>query len=233
MSICLVLVFLGYAELCDRFADKSVWFYFEVSSETDGEFSDAFTEEGNPVSWLEPLQWSGMNDLRAVEWSVYFDLKRLSLQNGIEEDTLDSEDFEYAMVSSPDGDAIPGVVCKFSPLICHSCDGVKPDFGECDDILCEFGKCSSCCGEFGCDCITFDSSDESDDDSADSGRESNFDFGSSDKFAQVVNLVLSHGLVAESMGSLYAVGRSWSVRQAAGKKAVRGILAATEIRTSV
>ena len=73
--------FLGYAELCDQFSDKSVWFYFEVSSETDGEFSDASTEEGNPVSWLEPLQWSGMTDLRAAESSVYFDLKRLSLQN--------------------------------------------------------------------------------------------------------------------------------------------------------
>jgi hypothetical protein len=48
--------FWGYAESCDRFADKSVWFYFEVSSEIDGEFSDASTEEGNPVSWLEPPQ---------------------------------------------------------------------------------------------------------------------------------------------------------------------------------
>ena len=81
--------------------------------------------------------------------------------------------------------------------------------------------------------LSFDSSDESDDDSVDSGRESICDFGSSDKFDQVVNLVLSHGFVAESMGSLYAVGRSWSVRQPAAKKAVRGILTATEIRTSV
>ena len=63
--------FLGYAELSDQFDTKSVWFYFEVSSEVDGEFSDAFTEEGNPVSWLEPFQWSSMNDLRAAESSVY------------------------------------------------------------------------------------------------------------------------------------------------------------------
>ena len=59
--------FLGYSELSYRFGSKSVWFYFEVSSEVEGEFSDAFTEEGNPVSWLEPFQWSSMNDLRAVE----------------------------------------------------------------------------------------------------------------------------------------------------------------------
>ena len=225
--------FLGYAELCDRFADKSVWFYFEVSSVIDGEFSDAFTEEGNPVSWLEQNQWSGMNDLRAAESSVYFDLKRLSVQNGIEVDILDSEEFEYAMGSSPDVDAIPGVASKFSPLKCHSCNGLKPDSDECDDILCEFGKCSACCGEFGCDCITFDSSYGSDDVSGDSGGESIFDFGSSDKFDQVISIVLSHGFVAESMDNLYAIGRSWSVRQPAAKKAVRGILAATEIRTSV
>ena len=98
----LVSSFSAYAELSDQFDTKSVWFYFEDSSEVDGEFSDACTEEGNPVSWLEPFQWSSMNDLRAAESSVYFDLKRLSLQNGIEVDTLDSGEFEYAMGSSPD-----------------------------------------------------------------------------------------------------------------------------------
>ena len=65
----------GYSELSDRFDAKSVWFYFEVSLEVDGEFSDAFTEEANPVSWLEPFQWSSMNDLRAAESSVYFDFE--------------------------------------------------------------------------------------------------------------------------------------------------------------
>jgi hypothetical protein len=128
--------FLGYFELSDRFGDKSIWFYFEVSS-------DAFTEEGNPVSWLEPFKWSSMNEFRAAESSVYFDLKRLPLQNGIEVDTLDSEEFEYAMGSSPDADAIPGVASKLSPLRCHSCDGEKSDSGECDGTLCEFGKCSA------------------------------------------------------------------------------------------
>ena len=123
------------------------------------------------MSWLEPLQWSSMNDLRAVESSVYFDLKRLSLQNGIEVDTLDSEEFEYAMGSSPDVYAIPGVASKFSLLTCHSSDGVKFDSGECDGILCEFGKCSSCCGEFGCDCITFNTPDKSEDDSVGFDRE--------------------------------------------------------------
>ena len=59
-----------------------------------------------------------MNDLRAAESSVYFDLKRLSLQNGIEVATLDSEEFEYAMGSSPDVDAIPGVASKFSLVRC-------------------------------------------------------------------------------------------------------------------
>ena len=95
------------------------------------------------MSWLEPLQWSSMNDLRAAESSVYFDLKRLSLQNGIEVDTLDSEEFEFAMGSSPDADAVPGVASKFSLLRCHSCDGEKSDSGECDGTLCEFGKCSA------------------------------------------------------------------------------------------
>ena len=81
--------------------------------------------------------------------------------------------------------------------------------------------------------VSLSTPDESEDDSVDFDRESNFDFGSSDEFGQIVNLVLSHGFIAESMNNLYAVGRSWSVRQPAAKKAVRGILAATEIRTSV
>ena len=174
-----------------------------------------------------------MNDLRAVESSVYFDLKRLSLQHGIEVDTLDSEDFEYAMGSRPDADAIPGVANKFPLLRCHSCDGEKSDSSGCDGTLCEFGKCSACCGEFGCDCIAFDTPDESEDDSFDSDLESNFDFGSNDKFGQIVDLVLSHGFVSESMDNLYAVGRPWSARPPAAEKVVRGILAATAIRTSV
>ena len=62
-----------------------------------------------------------MNDLRAAESSVYFDLKRLSLQNGIEVDTLDSAEFEYAMGSSPDVADIPGVASKFSSLRCRTC----------------------------------------------------------------------------------------------------------------
>ena len=55
-------------------------------------------------------------------------------------DTLDSEEFEYAMSSSPDVDAIPGVASRLLPLRCHSCDGEKSDPGECDGTLCEFGK---------------------------------------------------------------------------------------------
>ena len=94
-----------------------------------------------------------MNEFRAAESSVYFDLKHLSLQNGIEVDTLDSEEFKYAMGSSPDADAIPGVASKVSLLGCHSCDGEKSDSGEYDGTLCEFGKYSACCGEFGCDWI--------------------------------------------------------------------------------
>ena len=227
--------FLGYAELSDQSDIKSVWFYFEISSEVDDEFSEACTEEGNPVSWLEPFQWSTMNDLRAAESSVYFDLKRLSLQNGIEVDTLDSAEFEYAMGSSPDVADIPGVSSKFSSLRCRTCDGDGSDHNECDGTLCEFGNCSACCGEFGCDCITFETPDESEEESVDSNLAPDFDFGSSEKFGQIIEHVLSYGFISESMDNLHAVwsGRFWSVRQPAAKKAVRSILAATEICTSV
>ena len=160
------------------------------------------------MSWLEPFQWSSMNDLRAAESSVYFDLKLLTLQNGIDVDTLDFDEFEYAMGSSPDAVAIPGVASKFSLLMCRSCDGEKSDSGECDGTLCDFGKCSACCGEFGCDCITFDTPDESEDDSDDSELEPDFDFGSSEKFGQIIEHVLCYGFVSESMDSLYAVGRA-------------------------
>ena len=146
-----------------------------------------------------------MNELRAAsaESSVYFDLKRLSLQNGIEVDTLDSEGFAYAMGSSPAAVAIPGVASKFSPLMCDFCDGEQSDSGECDGTLCEFGKCSACCGEFGCDCIIFNTPDESEDDSVDSDLETEFGSGSSDKFGQIIDLVLGHGFVSESMDNLY------------------------------
>ena len=124
-------------------------------------------------------------------------------------EALDSNEFEYAMGSSPDeAVAIPGVASKFSLLRCHSCDGEKPDSGECDVTLCEFGKCSACCGELGCDCITFNTPDESVDDSDESVLEPDFDFGSSEKFGLNVEHVLCYGFVSESMDRLFAVGRA-------------------------
>ena len=53
------------------------------------------------------------------------------------------------------------------------------------------------------------------------------------KNGQIIEHVFCYGFVSESMENRQAVGRAWSVHQPAAKKAVRGIRAATEIRTSV
>ena len=133
------------------------------------------------------------------------------------------------MGSSPDDIvAIAGEKSSFSALRCHMCDGSKDDAGECDGIVCEFGGCSSCCGEFGCECITFESdSDVSSDDVILP------DFGSSDLFGLIMPLVLELGFVHEELEKMFFVGRAWSVRQPSAEKAVRGVLAATEIKTSL
>jgi hypothetical protein len=226
--------FVGYSELSDHDDSRSVWYYFEVVSAYDDEFADALTEEGGPVSWLESFQWKNMNDLRAAESSVYFELKSARIHDGFEVDVLDSDEFAYAMgVDSDDAVAVATAKSgRFSPLRCRMCDGSKADAGECDGVVCEFGGCSVCCGEFGCDCITF----EPDSDSvmsSDVDLDAILPSGVPEKFEMIIPLVLKFGFVCHELDEMFASGRAWLVRLPSAKRAIRDVLAITEARTSL
>jgi hypothetical protein len=213
----------GVVELCDDFGDKQSWYYFEFAA-SDTKAATASDEEGNAVSWLEPWQWRNMNELRAAEASCFFDLKTASDLRGFNADLLSSDEFNYAMGSSPEDDAVvdsdsdsPGdFVVKVSrnrfKLLSSDDDGCL------DQVISEHGAIES-------------KDAESSPESGQSGDDFP-DFVDS-KFGEILPLVLEHAVLQDFSVLMFSKSRSWAVRQPSAKKMIKQILVDREIRTPV
>jgi hypothetical protein len=212
----------GVVELCDDFGDKQSWYYFEIAV-SDGVAATASDEEGNAVSWLEAWQWRTMNELRAAEASCFFDLKNASDQRGIDVEPLGSEEFEYAMGSSPDLHTEEAAVDSPEEFLVkvtrNKYSVLSSDEEDClDQFISKHG---------GIESVNADNSP----DSHASGNDQ-LEFIHS-KFGDILPLVLEHAVLQDFSVLMFSKSRSWLVRQPSAKKVIKKILADKELRTPV
>ena len=212
----------GVVELCDDFGDKQSWYYFEIAV-SDGVAATASDEEGNAVSWLEAWQWRTMNELRAAEASCFFDFKNASDQRGIVVEPLGSEEFEYAMGSSPDLHTEEAAVDSPEEFLVkmtrNKYSVLSSDEEDClDQFISKHG---------GIESVNADNSP----DSHASGNDQ-LEFIHS-RFGDILPLVLEHAVLQDFSVLMFSKSRSWLVRQPSAKKVIKKILADKELRTPV